>query len=323
MVNVRDITHSPQDVFIKNLITVDSGIMSGDFTQDHTKLIVGEVNGSINVLEVGNQDRGLKDMERLVYLEYDWSLASRESPQNQENEDDKAVADDMLATGEMVVVPFGGFPVRQAVQGPNYRGPWMDEEMNVDAPALREQALEFQLSLMKDEGGPKCGVRGCDDVVKVTSEEIGDSGRSTDRIPDELRRQWTMLDSKPIPGKTKCSECGRPARPSEDAEALCERCDFKCFRCGGTCSINAETTFLYCERCGRQWDAGALGYDVVPDRNGQDSLRGFGLALACYGEHVDLRNGKWESLRFEHNDASFGDEMNALTDHYLSLGICE
>ena len=70
VVKVWDVTQSQEDVFIKDLITTRSGIMSGAFAADYSKLLLGEVNGTATVLEVGRDDVDLKDAERLLYRPY-------------------------------------------------------------------------------------------------------------------------------------------------------------------------------------------------------------------------------------------------------------
>lgn len=317
VVKVWDVARAQEDVFIKDLITVDSGIMSGAFSLDKDRLVVGEVNGSINVLEVGKDDYSVRDMEKLKHIPYEDPDAS-ETDATVDAESGRAVASQLLATGEIVNVPFGGLPIRQAVQGPSYAGPF---DSSVDAPFLREQALEFQYSLAKTPG-PQCDISSCkDSIVQITSEENGDSGRSGDRIPDELRKQRSIVpnDLAVISGKSRCTSCGCPARPTtsttaEADEILCERCSFACFRCGGTIKVEPTTTRLVCRTCLRVWEIGALGYECI-DETGCRILSTHVPTLEGYKKNIAETNGLVET------NASFGDEMNALTDYYYSLAI--
>lgn len=70
VVKVWDITQSKEDMFVKDLVVANSGIMSGAFTADYSKLVLGEVDGTVNVLEVGRDDIALKDADRLAYQPY-------------------------------------------------------------------------------------------------------------------------------------------------------------------------------------------------------------------------------------------------------------
>jgi WD40 repeat protein len=322
IVKVWDVARSEQDVFIKDLVKTDSGIMSGSFSPDKSRLIVGEVNGSINVLEVGKDDYTLKDATQLQYLPYEDDFEDTDSvttAASAHTDSGQAIASELLNTGQMVNVPFGGFPIRQTVQGPNYAGPF---DRTIDAPFLREQALEFQLNQPRTSE-PHCSIPACSDaIVKTTFEEIGDSGRSSDRIPDELREQWKMIGSSLTvnPGKSMCSSCGRPARISDSVTfeqdkpvALCERCHFSCFRCGAVCDLDPATSKLICSTCSRVWDVGVLGYECLED-TGRSIIRLDVPSLEGFGRDLKKQD-------FLEADASFGDEMNALTDHYLSLAI--
>lgn len=324
VVKVWDVTRSAEDTFIKNLITLDSGIMAGAFSPDFSKLVLGEVNGSVNVLDVGRDDCSIKDAEKLRYMPYTGESAVTSDKDSITGDPiDTAASDSGIAEGNYLLkthqlqgIPMGNLPIRQIVQGPNYTGPY---DQSLDAPLLRQQALDFQLS-MTATTSPQCNIPTCkDNIVTVTAEEIGDSGRSTDRIPDSLREQWSAVDdatTRIIPGKSKCMHCSRPARPSPssdpDAPVLCERCSFACFRCGTANPIAPGTTTLICDYCAGVWEIGALGYECVEQpRSGKFKLDV--PSLRRYGRDVLL---EWDHDR----DTSFGDEMNALSDYYFFFG---
>ncbi|KAI4649459.1 hypothetical protein J4E93_003779 [Alternaria ventricosa] len=322
VVKVWDVTRAEQNTFIKDLITTDSGIMSAAFSPDYSKLVVGEVNGSVNVLEVGRDDTTFKDANRLRYMPYQDD--EKDDIQDEDGDITRLAPDSgitegnyLLQTQQLQVTPMGRLPIQQVVQGVNYDGPF-DE--GIDAPFLREQALQFQLGLTTSRG-PQCDIPACkDNLNKVTSEDVGDSGRSADRIPDELRRQWKAIDTKGaiIPGKSKCTYCARPARPSTTDNSdvvLCERCSFACFRCGSVNPIAPATTTLICDSCPGVWDIGVLGYECVQQPYAHNRRMQLDVpALERWGEeaHAD---------RQDDFDTDHGDEMNALTDYYLSLAI--
>jgi hypothetical protein len=68
-----------------------------------------------------------------------------------------------------------------------------------------------------------------------------------------------------------------------------------------------------CDSCGGVWEIGALGYECVEQPAMKDvvydvpSLRRFGR---------DMLEQRWNE-----GQASFGDEVNALTEYYHSLAI--
>jgi WD40 repeat protein len=326
VVKVWDVTRAEENTFIKDLITTDSGIMSAAFSADFSKLVVGEVNGSVNVLEVGRDDTTIKDADKLRYVPYEDDeqddIQDHETGEISHPASQSGISEGkhLLQTQQLQIAPMGSLPIRQVVRGQNYAGPF---DQSIDAPSLREQALQFQLGLITPPG-PQCDVPACkDNLNKVTSEDVGDSGRSADRIPDELRRQWKALDAKSamVPGKSKCTHCGRPARPStvDPSDVLCERCSFACFRCGSVNPIAPATTTLVCDTCAGVWDVGVLGYECVqqppPHLQSHDLPHGLHVpTLVKWGKEA-------RADRREDFDTTHGDEMNALTDYYLSLAI--
>lgn len=325
-VKVWNVAHSAENAFVRTLTTCDSGIMSGAFSADMSRLVVGEVNGSVSVLEVGKRGIPAREVKQLRHVPYQEGREDVDEDGGTsafgaitESLDSGVVtAFQSLQSGQLQTVAMGGLPVRQVVQGPNYTGPY---DQSVDAPFLRQQALEFQLGLAAPVE-PQCGIAACkDSYSKITNEEIGDSGRSTDRIPDEIRRtrEATDRDARMVEGRPWCSQCGRPAKPpsihenNHRAFTLCERCCFACLRCGASNAIAAPTETFTCSVCAGVWDMNVLGYENIR----QPELGPIPASipqLTSYGKEAHAE-------KLADADTSFGDEMNALTDYYHSLAI--
>jgi hypothetical protein len=322
VVKVWNVVRSEEETFVKDLVTTDSGIMSGAFSPDKSKLILGEVNGSINVLEVGREDCSIRDVEKLKFFPYQEVPDELEQPVAPCDADSGiASATALLESGSMITVPMGGLPIRQAVGGYNYVGPF---DQGVDAPFLREQALEFQYNLSQNPG-PQCTIASCANAVsKITSEEMGDSGRSADRIPDQLRQQYKSIDfnATAIPGKSRCTDCGRAARPATSDLSIksvhCECCAFTCFRCGSNSPLQPGTDTFCCETCRRVWNIGTLGYECIWESYSRIDM--FSIpSLKRYDK--ELFTAKMLATDDLGDNASYGDEMNALTDYYFGLAI--
>lgn len=320
-VKVWDVTRSSEDVFVKDLVTCNSGIMSGAFTADYSKLILGEVDGTANVLEVGRDDFALKDADRLQYHPYcnlededtiDGMQMNATTPINTDTA--AAEARSLVESGQLRLVHTGGLPKLQVIQGPNYEGPF-DRNEDAYTQSLREQAFLFQRDMATPQG-PQCKLPTCLDSSNTTTyEEVGDSGRNADRIPNQLRRQWLDESVRTIPGRSKCTNCSRPALPSLDIdrEALCEQCSFACFRCGSSSSTNGSATELTCGLCAGVWSIGSLGYECVQEP----------VSVCAPMDVPSIRKFGKESYmeRLDDADTTFGDEMNALTDYYFGLAI--
>ena len=50
VVKVWNIKHGPKDVWVQNLIQLDSGVMCGAFSDDHSKLLLGDTAGQLKIL---------------------------------------------------------------------------------------------------------------------------------------------------------------------------------------------------------------------------------------------------------------------------------
>ena len=346
VVKTWNVARSEEETFVKDLITLDSGIMSGAFSPDRSRLLLGEVNGTVSVLEVGRDDCSLRDAEKMRYFSYKGYEDDIENPRPAiaDAASGRAAAEELLTTGKMTIAPMGGFSTRQAVQGPAYSGPY---DVSVEAPALREQALEMQLKLAATQES-SCEACRTQDLkndagsgFKITSESTGDSGRSLDRIPDELRLQRRAGPagsdvSKVITSeglcKIPCSLCGTPARPSDTADVAggpncsvrCERCAFSCMRCGYTPEVEGcldpELKTYTCPHCSLTWEIGALGYELIQDSHQPCRIQNNIPHLTHFGKEISQAKANAYTPTGD-NNTSFGDEMNALTDHYLALAL--
>ena len=79
--------------------------------------------------------------------------------------------------------------------------------------------------------------------------------------------------------------------------------------------MDPATEKLVCRSCLRAWDIGALGYECVDD-NTSNLLSTDVPSLEGFQKELDKDRGGFLAW-----DVSFGDEMNALTDHFFSLAI--
>ncbi|KAK0661729.1 hypothetical protein DIS24_g2368 [Lasiodiplodia hormozganensis] len=285
--------------------------MSGAFSPDYTSLLLGEVNGTINALEVGQVGRSIKDMDYfdLISFEDEAHASDDANDTDKSNKEDSGVAtaQQLLQTQQMALRQMGSLPIRQAVQGPNYAGPY---DNAADAPELRQAAAQFQL-LHCAPPTEQCSLPACHEAASsnIVPEEAGDSGRSADRIPGALRSLARTTSSQDngkagtrsannsiVPPVLKCSKCNiRHARPRTEADAaaattdnddddddhvdaskpLCERCNFGCPRCGrkaGILSHNEDSVIagVFCLRCRAVWRADVLGYKLVYQHRGGD-----------------------------------------------------
>lgn len=231
---------APDDAFEKNIVQLKSGVMSGAFNHDFSCLLLGEVNGSINVLSVGRNDEddtfddfSLQRADEAT-LNGVCTLLHMDRP-TVEDESGTTAARDLLQTGEMKLRPFGDLPIRQAVQGPAYQGPF---DTATDANELRGHAMKTQASF-KPSADP-CPLE--HEIPRITEEEKGDDGSSRYRIPGSFAH---------LPRKDKPAHLEKYVR---------------CFRCGSELKLRGldvpsqEADMIDCKACKLRWRIDLLGY---------------------------------------------------------------
>lgn len=295
---------SNEDTHIKDIATYKSAIMSGAFNSDYTSLLIGEDAGRLNLLEIGKDD--FEPPSKFDFLPAPEPLRAAEEPPHKV----------LLETGQIVYEHCGALPIRQAVQGPNYKP--NKELVTASEAELHIQAQKFQRDLFHQRnrwkklkksmaGGPKikpcqleCGYK--PKVPDDDDDEVPDTKRSSQRIPDELRRPApTGRDAITKGLLANCSECGAKCLPAEDAGAapICEECGFACLRCGERAELYIKENRLHCAACQLDWDIGALGYEVeMKDATKMKSVSS------------SFKPASWE--------AEFGDEQRAF---FLDQGL--
>lgn len=75
----------------------------------------------------------------------------------------------------------------------------------------------------------------------------------------------------------RCEKCFVPIRPNLEGQLasknFCQRCEFRCLRCGQLASVSPRADFVECEPCSAVWEAGILGYELksfVKSKGGSD-----------------------------------------------------
>ncbi|KAE9972617.1 hypothetical protein EG327_009443 [Venturia inaequalis] len=342
VVKIWDIHRAPRDAHIQDLASFDTGIMSGAFNHDFSSLLIGEVNGTVNLLEVGvDAPTSLKDLEQFHFEPAATETKSTDVPTAVEEENSgRAIAADLIKTRKIQRRKWGGFPKRQAVQAKKYEGPY---DYTPGSDELREKAMAFQKSMMleifdakgkvvRDDKGKvmyhdQCELPLCTTThIFTTEEEAGDSGRAGDRIPQALREATTRAlagketkEGKMVPGMLRCSHCHGLARPrvgdrEQEDFPLCERCGFSCFRCGGRVKVGLGVETVGCVGCGLEWCVGALGFELVRSASGV-----VGQEVTTVG-HTD--RGLLDDRGREGNAAGLGDMgdlLHLVEDYYQDL----
>nr|POE53307.1 rik1-associated factor 1 [Quercus suber] len=119
LVRVWNPYRAPGDALVDTVASFGSAIMSGSFSPDYHELLIGEEKGRLNVLSVGHGDG---DNHKPTARAFNLRRAEQEPDFMPETY--FATAEDMVENGEIEYRSMGALPVRQAVQGPKYAGPY-------------------------------------------------------------------------------------------------------------------------------------------------------------------------------------------------------
>ncbi|KAF2767325.1 hypothetical protein EJ03DRAFT_329350 [Teratosphaeria nubilosa] len=152
VVKVWDPYSSPGNALVKDVATFQTAIMSGAFNHDFRDLLVGEECGRINLLSLGHDD---EDGSARPSTKFKLHRA----PEPQKTEAPPfAAAQELLDTKQIIFRPIGSMPIRQAVQGPNYRGPyvkpsaddWNRVQDDLDEAATAQDAAHRRMDIDED-----------------------------------------------------------------------------------------------------------------------------------------------------------------------------
>lgn len=137
VVKVWNPYRSSSEAHIKDVATFTSAVMSGAFNHDYRSLLIGEDQGRLNLLSLGHGSRSIRSMDR-----FDLRSAPNHCTKST-TLDGRAIARQLLDSGEIELRPMGALPTRQAVQGWNYTGPFLAPS----AEELRNAEEEYQTAL--------------------------------------------------------------------------------------------------------------------------------------------------------------------------------
>ncbi|KAI4756483.1 WD40 repeat-like protein [Aureobasidium sp. EXF-3400] len=239
---------SDSDKHIRDVVQLNSAVMSGAFSPDFSRLLIGEDAARLNLLSVGNDGARFNRMTTARF-------SVEQSPLQEEDGSAPILWDcqNMLETQELEVKPAGTMPFRQVVQGPNYSGPW-----RLTAEAATRASRE---------------------ILKETATAREESQKLQDKILMSLRRRKKQTRKSGLRPTDPCSlDCGFIPLPDDyvakevwlseripdpSSDWIKKRAETDCFRCGNKATISSKARAIGCRTCGTAWRIGALGYEVI------------------------------------------------------------
>ena len=129
---------STEDALVKDVATFNSAVMSGAFSPDYRDLLIGEDQSQLNLLGIDREARSVRAAKK-----FDYYPAPTPSPALEE--DKFTSTRGLVMDGQIEIHPMGVFPVKQAVQGHAYQGPYMAPSAN----DMERLDTELQLALQR------------------------------------------------------------------------------------------------------------------------------------------------------------------------------
>ncbi|RMX83121.1 hypothetical protein D0869_05546 [Hortaea werneckii] len=163
---------------VKDVATFQTAIMSGAFNHDFRDLLIGEECGRLNLLQV--DARGDEDTQSARPQKFKLQNAPRPQRDNSEVSG-KVAGDELLQSRRIITRPMGALPKWQAVQGPNYDGPyaiapgktWLQAENDLkraqDAQNDAHSTMDIDSSQTSEHG---TAIRDADNRVKASQMAI-------------------------------------------------------------------------------------------------------------------------------------------------------
>jgi WD40 repeat protein len=250
---------SDSDKHVRDVVQLNSAVMSGAFSPDFSRLLIGEDAARLNLLSVGNDGARFN---RLTTAKFNVEEALL-----QEEEADPAPilwdCQKMLDAQALEIKPAGTMPFKQVVQGPNYTGPFR----------LTEETARMALKEANNEPAREA-IRAS---FKEATKNRNESEKFQDRAHMSLRRRKKQTRKSGLRPTNPCDlDCGFIPLPDDyvpkkvwssttipdPSSDWIKKRDAVCFRCGNKARLSKDARGIWCKHCGTAWKIGALGYDV-------------------------------------------------------------
>lgn len=144
VVKVWNPYRSTGNALVNDVATFQTAIMSGAFSPNHRSLLIGEECGRINLLSVGYQDE-YEDSIDSIRSSSKFKLHAAPEPAKPEVSP-LTIARDLVQSKQIDLRSMGALPIRQAVQGSQYNGPYLipSKIEYTEAERVYSRALDAQ-----------------------------------------------------------------------------------------------------------------------------------------------------------------------------------
>jgi WD40 repeat protein len=205
-----------------DLLTLKSGVTSADFSPDFTTLVVGEINRTVTVLEIGNRGQLLDDVPRFDFIRAD---AHR---------------------------PSCSLDITSAVDSKRL---WGVQE--ITDSGRHQERIPASLTAMLNDFDNEDIISSIDSVKRLTNQGHKNLPNLARNVCAHCNRR-ARLPSNVVheSGYTIKVDVEQEKFP------LCELCGFSCLRCGERIKLShlSQLNKIQCKNCKIEWDVGTLGY---------------------------------------------------------------
>lgn len=212
---------------VKDVATFHSSVMSGAFSSDYRDLLIGEESGRINLFSIGYDDEDGASKPSSSF-----KLHRAPAPP-QASLSGFPSAQELLESGQIELKPMGDLPMRQAVQGHNYNGPYLKPSISE-----RNQAQEVLDRALHRQNEAKSALEpiqleGTNEEIAKAESALGDSEQRVHSAQDALEhlsRRYNdalELESAAIRNQLHLHEMQRK-RAELEATHPTEPCDLDC-----------------------------------------------------------------------------------------------
>jgi hypothetical protein len=243
VVKTWDPYRAPGHAHTSDLISLQSGITSAAFSPDFTSLVLGEINRTVTVLEVGNKGNSLDDA-----VPFDFIRAKEEEKDSDDVSDTLDIQVSVAATSNDIKMK----------SSTNMAAERLAKSIVTDSNRHEDRIPTNLMAMLtlSDENLEE-------DFVKSSAQQIHK------HLPVQARKFCAHCGGHARLPSAIVSEEGNTLKVNEEQEAfpLCERCGFSCFRCAKRIKVALGATKIKCGSCKVQWEIGTLGYHRVGTRD--------------------------------------------------------
>ncbi|KXL41823.1 hypothetical protein M433DRAFT_224634 [Acidomyces richmondensis BFW] len=188
VVKVWNPYRAPDNAQVQEIATFHSSIMSGAFSTDYRDLLIGEESGRINLLSINYDDEDGAPKPSSSFKLH------RAPVPHQVSMSEIPSAHELLESGQIELKPMGDLPVRQAVQGPHYKGPYLKPSINEREQAQKILDRAIQLQKEAKSALKSTQRKGTDEEISKAESVAEDSEKRLNRARDALEHMSRRYD---------------------------------------------------------------------------------------------------------------------------------